>query len=211
MGSLEEILLQAKKRKKEGFTSAKLKVSQLSFQDAFRAIELLKEDFYLRIDVNRSWTTKDSIDFFSQFPPHTFDYVEEPFQNPYDLEKFQIHPLAIDESFPKNLSLKDLEKLPQLKAVIYKPTLQGGLIGCLDLHTWTQKRGVQLILSSTFESDLGLSHILGLYLHLSLKNPVGIGTYHFLNKYLLNPPLEFSNSYLKIPKNLFPQDPVHWR
>ncbi|MES2200262.1 MAG: o-succinylbenzoate synthase [Chlamydiota bacterium] len=197
MGSLEEILQQAALRKKEGYFSAKLKVGNLSFKEAAEAIWQLKDVFRLRIDVNRAWKTQDSLEFFSNFPLDAFDYVEEPFQDPNDLALFT-HPLAVDESFPKDLTLKDLEALPKLKALIYKPTIQGGMSGYKPLLEWANKRGIDLVLSSSFESDIGLLQIASLARRLSLKAPVGIGTYHFLQSYLSKDPVTFSESRVYI-------------
>lgn len=185
MGSPQEILEQARARQSEGFLSAKLKVGNLSFDDAAYVIHQLKDKFNLRIDVNRAWETADSLRFFSQFANDAFDYVEEPFKNPHDLIQFQ-HPLAVDESFPQDLSLTQLEALPQLKALIYKPTIQGGLLGCRALHEWATKRNVSLILSSSFESYIGLSNVASIAHRLSIPFPVGIGTYHHM---LINNPV----------------------
>ncbi|KIA76133.1 hypothetical protein DB43_AS00030 [Parachlamydia acanthamoebae] len=204
MGSVEEIMQQATLRYAEGFTSAKLKVSNLTFKEAESIIALLKNRFRLRIDVNRAWNTKESLDFFSQYSFDAFDYVEEPFQNPQDLTLFQL-PLAVDESFPHDLSLEDLEKIPALKAVIYKPTIQGGLLGCLDLHEWTLKKGISLVLSSSFESDIGLAHVASLAKRLSLTASVGLGTYHYLSQYLNTYPLQFSNAHIHIPERIIPK------
>lgn len=204
MGSPKEILEQAKLRHGEGYTSAKLKVSNLNFEEAAQLIHKLKDKFRLRIDVNRAWSTSDSLRFFEQFSLDTFDYVEEPFQNPNDLTQFP-HPLAVDESFPHDLSLKQLELLPTLKALIYKPTMQGGLLGCLPLHEWTTKRGVSLILSSSFESDLGLAHVASIARRLSLSAPIGIGTYHHLNDHICITPLRFSQALAYIPARLAPR------
>lgn len=201
MGSPQEILQQAELRFCEGYTSAKLKVSNLSFEQAARVIYQLKDKFRLRIDVNRAWKTDDSLRFFQQFPLDTFDYVEEPFQNPHDLALFP-HPLAVDESFPETLSLEQLESIPTLKALIYKPTIQGGMLGCLSLCEWATKRGLNLILSSSFESDLGLAHVASIAYRLSLLTPVGIGTYHYLNHYICSPSLQFSHSFIHIPEKL---------
>ena len=176
MGSLEEIFSQAKESLKKGRTSAKLKVSQLSFSEARKAILELKDLFSLRIDVNRAWTKEESLRFFGEFPLDTFDYVEEPFQNPLDLADFP-HPLAIDESFPQVFSLKDLEKLPTLKALVYKPTLQGGMAYCKDAHLWCKERNISFVLSSSFESDVGLFHIASMAHRLKITSPLGIGTY----------------------------------
>lgn len=179
MGSPEEIMEQAEHRLSEGFTSAKLKVGGLSFGEAKELIDQLKDQLYLRIDVNRAWDTADSLQFFSQFSKEDLDYVEEPFRNPEELHLFR-HPLAIDESFPRDLSLKKLEGLPTLKALIYKPTIQGGMSGCFPLRTWTEKKGISLVLSSSFESEIGLAQVAALAHRCTLASPVGIGTYHHL-------------------------------
>ncbi len=198
MGSLQDIFEQAAIGEKEGFKSAKLKVSHLSFNEAYQAIQQLKNTFYLRIDVNRAWKTKDSLHFFSQFSLDAFDYVEEPFENPKDLVKFT-HPLAVDESFPHDLTLKELQALPTLKALIYKPTMQGGMLALKPLHEWAQKRGVAIVLSSSFESDIGLSNIASLAKRLSMDAPIGIGTYRYLTQTLARPQLLFVGPNVTIP------------
>lgn len=181
MGSTKEILQQAALRQAEGYTTAKLKVSQLTFPEAETLIYHLKDRFRLRIDVNRAWQTQDALQFFAQFSHETFDYVEEPFKNPLDLTQFD-HPLAVDESFPRDLCLKQLEDLPSLKALIYKPTIQGGLTQCMPLYKWTLKKGISLILSSSFESRVGLKAIALMAKRLGLKEPMGLGTAHFMDE-----------------------------
>ena len=202
MGNYSEILWQAKLRKSEGYSLAKLKVSQLSFEEARRVIFYLKNDFCLRVDVNRAWTTVDSLRFFSQFPHDFFEYVEEPFQNPQDLGLFT-HPVGVDESFPQNLSLSQLETLPNLKALIYKPTIQGGMLGCFPLHEWASKKGIELVLSSSFESDIGVACVASMAYRLGLKSPVGIGTYHYLKNYFSDS-VRLVNDVLNISSNISP-------
>lgn len=197
MGTFSEILAQAKLRRLDGYTSAKLKVSNLKFEEAFSLISQLKDFFRLRIDVNRAWDTEDSLRFFSQFPLDTFDYVEEPFKNPKDLKLFP-HPLAVDESFPQELDFADLENLPTLKALIYKPTLQGGMLECLPLHEWTTKNEITLVLSSSFEADLGLAHVASITHRLGLSAPVGIGTYHHMKNHSFPSSIQFSRSFAHI-------------
>lgn len=200
MGTIKEILARAEQRYDEGYTSAKLKVNHLSFEEAAHVIHQLKEIFRLRIDVNRAWSTSESLSFFSQFPLNTFDYVEEPFQNPHDLAQFP-HPLAIDESFPQDLTLEELETFPTLKALIYKPTIQGGMLHCTALHDWATKRGLSLVLSSSFESDLGLAHVASIAHRLSITAPTGIGTYHYLSNHISN--MRFSDSIACIPSKIW--------
>ena len=204
MGSPEEILKEAAQRSKEGYAFAKLKVSQLDFKTAESLIVKLKDIFRLRIDVNRAWDTWDSLKFFSKFPLDAFDYIEEPFKNPLDLDKFE-HPLAIDESFPKDSSLDQLEQLPSLKALIYKPTIQGGLLQCLQIHSWANQRGISLVLSSSFESDLGLCFVASLAHRLSINTPSGLGTYPYLKDHISLYPLKFSGALVHLPDRIEPR------
>lgn len=204
-GTLKQILEQASLRYSEGYSTAKLKVSNLSFEEAENAILNLKERFRLRIDVNRAWKAKDSIAFFSKFPINTFDYIEEPFFDLKYLNDFS-HPIAIDESYPSYLSIKELEQISNLKALIYKPTIQGGLSVIRPLLKWCQKRTISLILSSSFESDLGLYQIATLAARLSLSSlPLGIGTYFHMKEQLMEHPLNFFGPYVNIGENMAPK------
>lgn len=178
MGTFAEIEKQAEARAKEGFSHAKLKIGNLTPKEARALIDTLKHTFRLRIDVNRSWDTKTALRFFESFEPHTFDYVEEPLQDPGDLPHFPL-PLALDESLPL---IRDFATLPTLKAIICKPTLHGGLTACRRLQELANTHHLSLILSSAFESDIGLAAIASLAFRLKLPDPIGLGTYPFLTK-----------------------------
>lgn len=181
-GSVEEMLREAEIRKKEGYSHAKVKVGHLSLTEAESVLNTLVPMFRLRVDVNKAWDTEEALRLFSKFPRDAFDYVEEPLQNPRDLFRFS-HPLAIDESFSEELLLRS-ELLPMLHAVIYKPTMLGGLSAALPLLTRLRQKGISLILSSSFESDIGLSGIVSLGHRLSLQDPVGIGTHSLLQDHI---------------------------
>ncbi len=181
MGSYEEILKQATLREKEGFRVAKLKISSLELRDAKKLIRLLQHRFRLRIDVNSAFETEDALRFFSDFSADSFEYVEDPLKHVEDLPFFS-HPLAVDESFRKKISLLDLAKIPHLKALVYKPTLQGGLGFCRPIHDWTQKQGIALVLSSSFESPRGLQGIAAMGRRLKISHPLGLGTCHYTDE-----------------------------
>lgn len=199
MGSCQEIFKQASERYTEGFTVAKLKVGNLSFEDAFYLINELKKPFRLRIDVGQAWKTIDALRFFARFSEEDFEYVEDPFQNPLDLAQFT-HPFAVEEPFPKILSLEQLETLPKLRALVFKPTVQGGLSSLLSLLSWANKHKVALVLSSNFESGLGLACIASIACRLSpyTNSAVGIGTYHHIKEPFLSFPLSFQRGKLQL-------------
>lgn len=203
-GSPRDILAHAKSYSDQGYTIAKLKVGHLSFEDAKSLIDQLRSTFRLRVDVNRAWNTTDSLRFFEKYPLDAFDYVEEPFQNPKDLSQFT-HPLAVDDSYPKDLSLDDLALLPKLKALVFKPTLQGGIHNCRMLHNWAKNRGISLVLSSSYESDVGHANIAQMAHRLSITTHLGLGTYQLLQTTFCMPPLRFSGPMLHIDGPLSPK------
>ncbi len=167
MGSYEEIL---EKANKVDTKSAKLKISQLAKEEARDLIYKLKEKFCLRIDLNRAWNLQEAIDFFAEFKPDDFDYIEEPLKNPQELKLFPL-PIALDES----LLEVDIENLPNLKAIVYKPTLLGGLSRCRTFLRYNKP----IVLSSAFESEIGIRNIVAIAHALSLTSPLGIDTPSF--------------------------------
>ncbi len=186
-GTPLEILEQALQSEESGFSFAKLKVGSLSLHKAYDLIIKLKDRFRLRIDVNKSWNTEDSLSFFSEFPKDAFDYVEEPLQNLERLEQFPI-PFTIDESFSEHLPYP----LPNLKGVIFKPTIRGWLSNFSLIKKWVKEKNIDLVLGSTFESDVGLAGIVHLANQLGVKSPLGIGTYRNMTTQFLDNPMIFS-------------------
>jgi len=182
MGSYEEIL-QRMKGIDPGIR-VKLKVEKLNFEETSSLIHHLKGRVTLHLDLNRSWDYSHSLKFFSSFSSENFLYVEEPSRDPHQWHWFP-HPVAVDESFPSLLSLTQLEQLPRLKAFIYKPTLHGGWLRALPLYKWAIERDIEFILSSSFETPVGLSQIAFLAYRLAQFHhrnpfPLGVGTYRYL-------------------------------
>ena len=196
LGTPREILKQAEKLKEEGIQTVKLKVSSLSFEDAKKLILELKNHFLLRIDVNRAWDFEDSVRFFNHFSPEIFEYIEEPVKKSEDLLHFK-YPFAIDESFWKmdtnNLKNRDLTFL---KALIVKPTMWGNL-------SLTSKLPVKIVLSSCYETAVGLHSIAQIARKLSLLSyPHGLDTGRYLSKDVVKEPLKISHGYLHFPAYL---------
>ena len=197
--SVSEIMAIAEKRKKEGFQTVKLKIGNLTRDVACAAIHEIKGMFKLRIDANSRWTLPESIRFFSQFPPDLFDYIEDPADSVEELEHFPF-PIAVEEPLSRGISLSTIEKIPTLKALTYKPTVQGGFLEGEQLKKWTDARGISLVLSSSLESDVGHFHIAQMAGRLGLTAPIGIGTCHYLKHHLSKTTLDFNGGKIHINK-----------
>jgi O-succinylbenzoate synthase len=168
------------------FSTVKLKLGHLPLN---QAIELTKQHLHthhLRLDCNRAWTLDQALQFARHFEPTDFAYLEEPLQTFEDLIRFSkiTHlPLAVDESLidcptPWN-------ELPSLKAVVVKPMILGS-IPVIPPH-------LDLILSSSYESGLGLLHIAQLYNIAQTNSPIGLDTYRSLKDDILVNPIRCSS------------------
>lgn len=141
--------LAAFKQPKQGFTTLKLKLGTLSVADALPLVSEHKQHYRLRLDFNRCWTLEQALEFARYFKPTDFEYLEEPVNNFEDLVTFSEmtrFPIALDESIRFNWNA-----IPSLKAVVVKPTVIGE-IPKVPEH-------IDLILSSSYETGLGLVHI----------------------------------------------------
>ncbi len=197
MGSYEDILRKAEQCEKEGYKSAKLKISQLSKKEAFDLIHLLKDKFSLRIDLNRSWELSEAVEFFSSFKEGAYMYIEEPLKDPFALRHFPF-PLALDESL-KELTDAEIGLIPDVKAFIFKPTLLGGFTACKKYKELAAAHNANCVLSSAFESGVGIRNIAHLSHALKLSEiPLGIDTYRYLKQDVLETRLDFSKGVLHL-------------
>ncbi len=135
--------------------AVKLKVGHLTVEEAIAAVE--KISLPLRVDINRMWPSDQVARFCQAFPLDRFDYIEEP---GCEVE----HPIALDETFREGCKRFP----PNLKALIYKPTLMGPL----------PEKGFDLIMSSSYEGDVGLYGLAYLAVHYGMSHlPQGLGTF----------------------------------
>jgi O-succinylbenzoate synthase len=165
---------------REGFSTVKLKLGHLPLRGA---ISLVKEHYRhvrLRLDCNRAWSLSEALEFASHFQPTDFVYMEEPlktFEALADFSKMTRFPIALDESIER-----DWTQIPTLKAIVVKPTLVGS-IPKIPPH-------LDLVLSSAYESGLGLLHIANLA---NNNLPIGLDTYNVFEEDLLQSPIDCSS------------------
>ncbi len=167
-GSPEEILHLADEVYAEGHRRAKIKLGHFTPESALDLIEKLGDRFLLRLDLNRKWKTEDTLSFCQNFPQDHFEYIEEPTSTPKDLIHFP-YPFALDETLRDHKDLKPFLRSKNLKAFIIKPTMAYPFTHLLNL-------GPKVVLTSSFESPIGIAQIEKLIHRLGLTD-----TYHGLD------------------------------
>ncbi len=204
-GSLESVLETATDKLKQGYTCFKLKVGQQKIQtDIQKVIELRVlsgKKAKIRLDANRQWTFQEATHFGEAIRDQNIEYIEEPTHHYQEFNRFFEQtgiPVALDESLIelKNKHLKFPEDLLQsgISALILKPTLWGNLQEVIDL----KKLNCPIVVSSCFESGLGISHLAQIAAYISPSVPVGLDTYHWLAEDILMTPLHFQNAKLNL-------------
>ncbi len=174
-GSLEEIY--SKGLKIRNYPAVKIKVGHL---EVAKSIPLVKELLPLlpkkiRIDANQKWSYDQGMAFANSFAPDTFDYFEEPFVSFKDYASFP-YPIALDETI-RSAQIETFFKLATLKALVIKPTLMGGCSRLIPFLRRAQKKGIAFILSSSYESELGIGLIAKIGRRLQVADlPMGLDT-----------------------------------
>lgn len=147
-------------KKLSRFNTVKIKTKDFSPSELISLILKLEHTHTLRFDANRQLLDQTFIDFLKEHPS-CYDYIEEPLLTQKNVDYLHI---AVDETIYLH------EALPchiPIKAIIYKPTLCGGLA---RMSLFMDK--YPLVLSSCYESTLGLKRIIKL--HQSLYNDASL-------------------------------------
>lgn len=169
----------------EGYRTLKVKVGRIEpHLEARGVVEIRKyvgPDIRLRLDANRSWDLDTAIDFGRAVAEQDIEYIEEPLVNPQDLPRFYDAtgvPFGFDETLhgiiDPNISLS---AYTGLKAFVLKPTLVGCTARLIALVNLAREEGILPVISSSFESDIGLAVLSQLAASITGENlAVGLDT-----------------------------------
>lgn len=141
-------------------------------------------DLHLRLDANRAWSQEKAQKFAQYIAPslrRRIAFIEEPCHTPSDSLAFAIDSgiaIAWDETLQQ--ALRDpafrLETLTGVKALVIKPTLIGSVQLCIELFRKAQSLGMQVVISSSLESSLGLTQLARLSYYLQPEAIPGLDT-----------------------------------
>ncbi len=192
-----------------GFETVKVKIGRIAAELEVEQIRQLMDFFdgavTLRLDGNQSLKLAEYTRFYEQLGSLPVEYVEEPLSAGKWMDALKVPwPLALDESLGNFVDQHalDLDGLPtQIRHIILKPSAVQGLHGLFRLLAHSKTKGIQVVLSSSFNTGIGLSS-LGLVSHLSPgshKTAHGLDTLKYLSGDLLTETLSIKKGKLRIP------------
>ncbi|WP_447927834.1 o-succinylbenzoate synthase [Vreelandella sp. EE27] len=157
----------------------KLKVARYPLDEELALIKRLSERLpttRLILDANGGFTREQALRFCARLPEGQVDYLEEPCAALADTQAVAEATgvaFALDETLSQQ---RPWQPHPQLAALVIKPTLVGSLSKCQALVERARALGLRVVVSSSFESDLGLGLLSRLAREWAPGQPPGLDT-----------------------------------
>ncbi len=156
-GSHEQILADAKDLSSRGYQVFKLKVGDRNIPLDVKKVQDLRvvigSQGSIRLDGNRVWSLKEALLFVDLAGRAQIEFIEEPLNDIGKIGEFYQAtqmPVALDETLSLSVDSQ------AVKYYVLKPTVLGGIIPCLDWMENARRSGKKAIISSAFESPVGL-------------------------------------------------------
>jgi O-succinylbenzoate synthase len=202
-GTPEEVKAEAAHLYVDGYRTFKLKVGSKNIPLDVKKVEGVREvigDSKLRLDANGAWRLNEAVPFGELIGTDKIQMIEDPIVEFDQLDEFYQKtklPIAVDET----LGQADPAPIHFCEGVRYfvvKPMMVGGIFRTLEWIAKAKAEGRQVIVSSSFESSIGLSMLANLAL--LTDEAAGLGTAAWFADDLLKSPVIAKSG--SIPKNL---------
>ena len=160
-GPKDQLITQTNKLIEQGFTELKLKVGGDIDEDIEKVL-IVNDAAYgkvlLHLDANQAWDFDDAVAFGKAIGCAATTYIEEPFKDISRIPEFfdkTLIPVALDESV-QDLPLEEIKSISGIETIILKPTMLGGVEKTLQMLTQAENFALDAVISSSFESSIGL-------------------------------------------------------
>lgn len=204
-GTKEEIKTQARELIGQGFHSFKLKVTQ-DVEDAIDKVlaltPIIEGKAVLHIDVNQQWTIAQAVLFGHEVGLSTVDYIEEPFKDLRDVSDFFMKttiPIALDETL-QTKSIEQLKSIDGLEIMVIKPTVLGGVEASYQLIQKAHGAGMSTVISSCYESSVGILGLANLAGASSRHQGSGLDTLKWFASDVLLKPIAIAHGRMNIER-----------
>lgn len=221
MGSYENMLAQVEEKLSQGFTTLKMKVGAIDFEQECRILEAVRERFdkdtiTLRVDANGAFAAdnaKERLARLSAFDLHSIEQPVKAGQHELmaDLCATSPVPVALDEELIGIANYRDKFALLKKLAppfIILKPTLLGGFTATSEWIEIANRLHIGWWITSALESNIGLNAIAQYTAKFNNPLPQGLGTGQlYTNNF--DSPLTVENGHLYYRKEVAWELPGH--
>lgn len=201
---------------KSGFKTFKLKISPENQEICLELMESLKiqyPDLKLRLDANGTFNLDQMKRLLTSLENFQIEYFEDPLKDMSDIEKLKKLspiPLAVDNPLHSLEHIDELLSLP-FQYYILKPSLIGSLREIHKLADKIEGMKKNFIMSSLFESEVGLRKIFELASYFNKGTDQGLATLsYFADHFHLDSP-ELSSIPHYSPQELDYLNQLPWK
>ncbi|MFN0050063.1 MAG: o-succinylbenzoate synthase [Cytophagales bacterium] len=172
-----------------GFTTIKLKIGAIDFNDELDLLKSIRNNFSaseitIRVDANGAFSSTEAIEKLKMLSEYSLHSIEQPIKQGQVQEMAALCrqspiPIALDEEligiyYPED-KIQLLEAI-QPPYIIIKPTLVGGLKAAKEWIEIAEKRNIEWWITSALESNIGLNAIAQFTSLFPNDLPQGLGT-----------------------------------
>jgi o-succinylbenzoate synthase len=189
MGSHEAMLQQVEAKIAEGFSTIKLKIGAINFEEECAILAYIRRHFSareitLRVDANGAFNASSvhaKLNKLAEYDLHSIEQPIAPKQMDLMAELCEVSPvpIALDEELIGKFDYAEKRRLlKQLKPkyIILKPTLLGGFELTREWIETAQRLDIDWWITSALESNVGLNAISQFTAEFDNPLPQGLGT-----------------------------------
>jgi o-succinylbenzoate synthase len=173
---------------KEGYTTLKLKVGAIDFNDELTLLSTIRNDFpnkdlTIRLDANGAFENTDALGKLEKLASFDIHSIEQPIKagQRYAMKeviKNSPIPIALDEEMIGIFGQEKFKLLALLKPqfIVLKPTLLGGFEATSEWIKYADNLQIRWWITSALESNIGLNAIAQYCGEFNNDLPQGLGT-----------------------------------
>jgi O-succinylbenzoate synthase len=208
-GDRDNILRRTEEALAANYRSLKLKVGRKNLEEDKNLVnelgKIISGKATLRLDANRSWDLEQAISFAESVSDINIEYIEEPLKETEDIPHFfklTNIPIALDETL--SYITPGIYKIPTgVKVLILKPAQIGNIAKIIQYIGLAHRNSIDVVMSDTFHTGIGLTYTACLAASLIAKDmPMGLDTYRWLSKDLLNKKFEAKAGYIDVIESI---------
>ncbi|MBP9854675.1 MAG: o-succinylbenzoate synthase [Candidatus Omnitrophica bacterium] len=216
LGEQEEIKLQTKQLIADGFSALKLKVGRKDINEEIKLVrelnEIINGHALLHVDANQAWTLDEAIFFGNEVSLAAVDYIEEPFKDIDQIPEFfhqTMIPVALDESLQHH-DFEEIKHIEGAEILVLKPSVVGGIEKTWKILNDAKRMGLNSVISSIFESHIGLLTLANIAGCSFRNNAAGLDTTKCFKDSLLKDPLEIRRGKIEIGSRAVTQADINF-
>ncbi len=201
----EKALNRVKELRSKGFRTLKIKAGREKFEDDLEIIGAIRNEAgrnaSLRIDLNGKWSPDEAVVNLKQLEQFDIEYAEQPVKDINDFPAVKAGttiPLAADESVRSYSDAINIIGQKLASVLILKPMMLGGLTHTFRIIDEAEKKGVKIVITSSFESSIGRSAAVFAAAVLKEQTAHGLAVHDYFKDTIVDDPFPVENGLIKI-------------